>query len=164
MTNCQWIISLCHSILPTLQTRSSPSKTESNLQSGCPLYLFATQFCFCHLKWQRENESPLQVWIILPYRGIIFWNLPYMDLHIAETSELLFNMFRKFDWSDVISWSLHKVPSEILTLSIENTFLPGFTFSTKQKTYNNQDQKHLQKSDVVSIHLFSPVWKYGNIK
>lgn len=55
-----------------------------------------------------------------------------MDLHIAETSELLFNMFGKFDWSYIISWSLHKVPSEVLTLSVDNTFLPGFTFSAKQ--------------------------------
>lgn len=56
-----------------------------------------------------------------------------MDLHIAsKISKLLFNIFSKFDWSYIISWSLHKVPSEILTLRIDNTFLPGFTSSTKE--------------------------------
>lgn len=56
-----------------------------------------------------------------------------MDLHVAaETPELLFNIFSKFDWSYIIGWSLHQVPSEVLTLSIDNTFLPGFTSGTKK--------------------------------
>lgn len=71
--------------------------------------------------------------VLYPTEESFLWNLPYVDLYIAETSELLFNMFSKFDWSYIISWSLHKVPSKVLPLSIDNTFLPGFTFSTKQQ-------------------------------
>lgn len=117
---------MTNSILLTLLTRSSPSNTESSLQSGHFPHPFVKCFpCFCHLKWQNENESTLLIWLI---QG----NLPYMDLHSAEIPELLFDMFSKFDWSYIISWSLHKVPSEVLTLSVGNTFLPGFSFRTKQ--------------------------------
>lgn len=138
MTNSQLIILLCHSILLTLQTRSLPSNsTESSLQSGHPSHFFAKHFpCFWHLKRQSETESLLQIcltWkVSYPTEESFQSNLPYMDLHIAETSELLFNMFGKFDWSYIISWSLHKVSSKVLTLSVGNTSLPGFYFSTKQ--------------------------------
>lgn len=92
--------------------------------------------------------------VLYPTEEPFLRNLPYVDLYIAETSDLLFNIFSKFDGSYVISWSLHKVPSEVLPLSVDNTFLPGFTFSTEQQ-HTMIRITHIFKSKTLSAFTYS---------